>query len=196
MKKIIPIILSAISFTAFSQNSKFSLKYNYGLNLALNSELIGVCTDCNANAIGTVGNLELEYKISTSESLGFGVTMAKNKKTSTTVVAWDIYPAVVESNLEKKSTFFEVYYKKDLLDTKKFFIIGGIGLMDVYSHEKTSRSAYNDKLLSEPGLTFGIEYYLLKKLNFEFGIHSKIYWTPFNDGIQNIGIAPVIKYNF
>jgi hypothetical protein len=195
MKKLFFLSITLLSISLFSQNSKFSLKYNYGLNLALNSELIGVCTDCNANAIGTVGNLELEYKISTSESLGFGVTMAKNKKTSTTV-AGDIYPAVVEYNLEKKSTFFEVYYKKDLLDTKKFFIIGGIGLMDVYSQEKTGHSSDNHKLLSEPGITFGVEYYLLKKLNFEFGIHSKIFWTPFNDGIQNIGIAPVIKYNF
>jgi hypothetical protein len=195
MKKLFFLSITLLSISIFSQNSKFSLKYNYGLNLALNSELIGVCTDCNANAIGTVGNLELEYKISTSESLGFGVTMAKNKKTSTTV-AGDIYPAVVEYNLEKKSTFFEVYYKKDLLDTKKFFIIGGIGLMDVYSQEKTGHSSDNHKLLSEPGITFGVEYYLLKKLNFEFGIHSKIFWTPFNDGIQNIGIAPVIKYNF
>jgi hypothetical protein len=195
MKKLFFLSITLLSISLFSQNSKFSLKYNYGLNLALNSELIGVCTDCNANAIGTVGNLELEYKISTSESLGFGVTMAKNKKTSTTVTG-DIYPAVVEYNLEKKSTFFEVYYKKDLLDTKKFFIIGGIGLMDVYSQEKTGHSSDNHKLLSEPGITFGVEYYLLKKLNFEFGIHSKIFWTPFNDGIQNIGIAPVIKYNF
>jgi hypothetical protein len=121
--------------------------------------------------------------------------MVTNKKNSTTV-AGNIYPAVVEYNLEKKSTFFELYYKKDLLDTKKFFIIGGIGLMDVYSNEKIGHSSDNHKLLSEPGITFGVEYYLLKKVNFEFGIHSKIYWTPFNDGIQNIGIAPIIKYNF
>jgi hypothetical protein len=195
MKKILIVIIFFFSISAYTQNSKYSLKYNYGLNIALNPELIGVCIDCNANTIGTVGNLELEYKISTSESLGFGVTMAKNKKNSTTV-AGNIYPAVVEYNLEKKSTFFELYYKKALLDTKKLFIIGGIGLMDVYSDEKTGRSSDNHKLLSEPGITFGVEYYLLKKLNFEFGIHSKIYWTPFNDGIQNIGIAPVIKYNF
>lgn len=195
MRKTLIITISFLSISLLAQNSKYSLKYNYGLNLALNPDLIGVCMDCNANTIGTVGNLELEYKISTSESLGFGVTMAKNKKTSTTV-AGDIYPAVVEYNLEKKSTFFELYYKKDALNTKKFFIIGGIGLMDVYSQEKTGNSAYNHKLLSEPGITFGVEYYVIKKLNFEIGIHSKIYWTPFNDGIQNIGIAPVIKYNF
>ena len=195
MKKTIIIIIFLVSSTLFSQNSKYSLKYNYGLNIALNPELIGVCMDCNANTIGTVGNLELEYKISTSESLGFGVTMAKNKKNSTTV-AGNIYPAVVEYNLEKKSTFFELYYKKDVFDTKKLFLIGGIGIMDVYSHEKAGRSSDNDKLLSEPGITFGVEYYLFKKVNFEFGIHSKIYLTPFNNGIQNIGIAPIVKYNF
>ena len=195
MKKILIVIIFFFSISAYTQNSKYSLKYNYGLNIALNPELIGVCMDCNANTIGTVGNLELEYKISTSESLGFGVTMAKNKKNSTTV-AGDIYPAVVEYNLEKKSTFFELYYKKDVFDTKKLFLIGGIGIMDVYSHEKAGRSSDNDKLLSEPGITFGVEYYLFKKVNFEFGIHSKIYLTPFNNGIQNIGIAPIVKYNF
>ena len=195
MKKTIIIIIFLVSSTLFSQNSKYSLKYNYGLNIALQSDLIGVCMNCNANTIGTVGNLELEYKISTSESLGFGVTMAKNKKNSTTV-AGNIYPAVVEYNLEKKSTFFELYYKKDVFDTKKLFLIGGIGIMDVYSHEKAGRSSDNDKLLSEPGITFGVEYYLFKKVNFEFGIHSKIYLTPFNNGIQNIGIAPIVKYNF
>ncbi len=195
MEKFLFFSITLLSISIYSQNSKFSLKYNYGLNIALQSNLIGVCTDCKANTIGTVGNLELEYKISPSESLGFGVTMAKNKKNSTTV-AGNIYPAVVEYNLEKKNTFFELYYKKDLLNTKKLFVIGGIGLMDVYSQEKTGHSSDNHKLLSEPGITFGVEYYLLKKVNFEFGIHSKIYWTPFNDGIQNIGIAPVIKYNF
>ena len=195
MKKILIITIFFFSICVSAQNSKYSLKYNYGLNIALNPELIGVCMDCKANTIGTVGNLELEYKISTSESLGFGVTMAKNKKNSTTV-AWDIYPAVVEYNLEKKSTFFELYYKKDVFDTKKLFLIGGIGIMDVYSHEKAGRSSDNDKLLSEPGITFGVEYYLFKKVNFEFGIHSKIYLTPFNNGIQNISIAPIIKYNF
>ncbi|WP_296684827.1 hypothetical protein [Flavobacterium sp.] len=195
MKRILIITFSFLSISIYSQNSKFSLKYNYGLNIALQSDLIGVCTDCKANTIGTVGNLELEYKISPSESIGFGVAMAKNKKNSTTI-AGEIYPSVVEYILEKKSTFFELYYKKDLLNAKKLFVIGGIGLMDVYSQEKTGHSSDNHKLLSEPGITFGAEYYLIQKLNFEIGIHSKIYWTPFNDGIQNIGIAPVIKYNF
>ena len=79
MKNLIPVSIFLISFSIFSQNSKFSLKYNFGLNIALQSDLIGVCTDCKANTIGTVGNLELEYKISPSESLGFGVAMTENK---------------------------------------------------------------------------------------------------------------------
>jgi hypothetical protein len=191
MKRIIIITFSFLSISIYSQNSKFSLKYNYGLNIALQSELIGVCTDCNANTIGTVGNLELEYKISNTESLGFGVNMTENKNKNEFLREYlSIY------DLQKKTTFFELYYKKDVLDTKKFFVIGGIGLMDIYSEKVKNNTYSNDKLLSEPGITFGVEYYLLKKLNFEFGIHSKIFWTPFNDGIQNIGIAPVIKYNF
>jgi hypothetical protein len=191
MKKILIITIFFFSICVSAQNSKYSLKYNYGLNIALNPELIGVCMDCNANTIGTVGNLELEYKISTSESIGFGVTMTKNKNQNE-------YIREFSSNydLRRKSTFFELYYKKDVLDTKKFFIIGGIGLLDIYSEIVKNHTHSNDKLLSEPGITFGVEYYLLKKLNFEFGIHSKIYWTPFNDGIQNIGIAPIVKYNF
>lgn len=111
MKKNLIVIIFFFSISAYTQNSKYSLKYNYGLNIALNPELIGVCMDCKANTIGTVGNLELEYKISTSESLGFGVTMAKNKKNSTTV-AGDIYPAVVEYNLEKKVLFSNYITKK------------------------------------------------------------------------------------
>lgn len=79
MKKLFFLSITLISISIYSQNSKFSLKYNYGLNIALQSELIGVCTDCNANTIGTVGNLELEYKISNTESLGFGVNMTENK---------------------------------------------------------------------------------------------------------------------
>ena len=180
-----------MSSTLFSQNSKYSLKYNYGLNIALQSDLIGVCIDCNANTIGTVGNLELEYKISTSESIGFGVTMTENKNKNEFIREFSS-----NYDLRRKSTFFELYYKKDVLDTKKFFIIGGIGLLDIYSEIVKNHTYSNDKLLSEPGITFGVEYYLFKKVNFEFGIHSKIYWTPFNDGIQNIGIAPIIKYNF
>ncbi len=191
MKKLFFLSITLLSISIYSQNSKFSLKYNYGLNIALQSELIGVCTDCNANTIGTVGNLELEYKISNTESLGFGVNMTENKNKNEFLREYlSIY------DLQKKTTFFELYYKKDVLDTKKFFVIGGIGLMDIYSEKVKNNTYSNDKLLSEPGITFGVEYYLLKKLNFEFGIHSKIFWTPFNDGIQNIGIAPVIKYNF
>ncbi|MEN9655461.1 MAG: hypothetical protein RL311_369 [Bacteroidota bacterium] len=191
MKKLFFLSITLFSISIYSQNSKFSLKYNYGLNIALQSELIGVCTDCNANTIGTVGNLELEYKISNTESLGFGVTMTENKNKNEFLREYSsIY------DLQRKTTFFELYYKKDVLDTQKFFVIGGIGLLDIYSEKVKNNTYSNDKLLSEPGITFGVEYYLLKKLNFEFGIHSKIYWTPFNDGIQNIGIAPVIKYNF
>jgi hypothetical protein len=150
-----------------------------------------VCTDCNANTIGTVGNLELEYKISNTESLGFGVNMTENKNKNEFLREYSsIY------DLQRKSTFFELYYKKDLLNTKKLFIIGGIGLLDIYSEKVKNHTYDNHKLLSEPGISFGVEYYLIQKLNFEIGIHSKIYWTPFNDGIQNIGIAPVIKYNF
>jgi hypothetical protein len=191
MKKILIITIFFFSICVSAQNSKYSLKYNYGLNIALNPELIGVCMDCNANTIGTVGNLEFEYKISTSESIGFGVTMTKNKNQNE-------YIREFSSNydLRRKSTFFELYYKKDVLDTKKFFIIGGIGLLDIYSEIVKNHTHSNDKLLSEPGITFGVEYYLFKKVKFEFGIHSKIYWTPFNDGIQNIGIAPIVKYNF
>ena len=79
MKKILIITIFFFSIYVSAQYSKYSLKYNYGLNIALQSDLIGVCMDCNANTIGTVGNLELEYKISTSESIGFGVTMTENK---------------------------------------------------------------------------------------------------------------------
>ncbi len=191
MKKILIITIFFFSICVSAQYSKYSLKYNYGLNIALQSDLIGVCMDCNANTIGTVGNLELEYKISTSESIGFGVTMTENKNKNEFIREFSS-----NYDLRRKSTFFELYYKKDVLDTKKFFIIGGIGLLDIYSEIVKNHTYSNDKLLSEPGITFGVEYYLFKKVNFEFGIHSKIYWTPFNDGIQNIGIAPIIKYNF
>ena len=191
MKNLIPVSIFLISFSIFSQNSKFSLKYNYGLNIAMQSDLIGVCTDCKANTIGSVGNLELEYKISPSESLGFGVAMTENKNQNEFIREFSS-----NYDLRRKSTFFELYYKKDVLDTKKFFIIGGIGLLDIYSEKVKNHTYDNHKLLSEPGITFGAEYYRFKKVKFEFGIHSKIYWTPFNDGIQNIGIAPVIKYNF
>jgi hypothetical protein len=191
MKKLFFLSITLLSISIYSQNSKFSLKYNYGLNIALQSELIGVCTDCNANTIGTVGNLELEYKISNTESLGFGVNMTENKNKNEFLREYSsIY------DLQRKSTFFELYYKKDLLNTKKLFIIGGIGLLDIYSEKVKNHTYDNHKLLSEPGISFGVEYYLIQKLNFEIGIHSKIYWTPFNNGIQNIGIAPVIKYNF
>ena len=181
MKKILIVIIFFFSISAYTQNSKYSLKYNYGLNIALNPELIGVCMDCNANTIGTVGNLELEYKISTSESIGFGVTMTENKNKNEFIREFSS-----NYDLRRKSTFFELYYKKDVLDTKKFFIIGGIGLLDIYSEIVKNHTYSNDKLLSEPGITFGVEYYLFKKVNCEFGIHSKIYWTPFNYGIQNI----------
>ncbi|WP_290824767.1 hypothetical protein [Flavobacterium sp.] len=191
MKKNLIITIFFFSICVSAQYSKYSLKYNYGLNIALQSDLIGVCMDCNANTIGTVGNLELEYKISTSESIGFGVTMTENKNKNEFIREFSS-----NYDLRRKSTFFELYYKKDVLDTKKFFIIGGIGLLDIYSEIVKNHTYSNDKLLSEPGITFGVEYYLIKKVNFEFGIHSKIYWTPFNDGIQNIGIAPIIKYNF
>ena len=191
MKKNLIITIFFFSICVTAQYSKYSLKYNYGLNIALQSDLIGVCMDCNANTIGTVGNLELEYKISTSESIGFGVTMTENKNKNEFIREFSS-----NYDLRRKSTFFELYYKKDVLDTKKFFIIGGIGLLDIYSEIVKNHTYSNDKLLSEPGITFGVEYYLIKKVNFEFGIHSKIYWTPFNDGIQNIGIAPIIKYNF
>ena len=191
MKKILIITIFFFSICVSAQYSKYSLKYNYGLNIALQSDLIGVCMNCNANTIGTVGNLELEYKISTSESIGFGVTMTENKNKNEFIREFSS-----NYDLRRKSTFFELYYKKDVLDTKKFFIIGGIGLLDIYSEIVKNHTYSNDKLLSEPGITFGVEYYLFKKVNFEFGIHSKIYWTPFNDGIQNIGIAPIIKYNF
>ena len=191
MKKILIITIFFFSICVSAQYSKYSLKYNYGLNIALQSDLIGVCMDCNANTIGTVGNLELEYKISTSESIGFGVTMTENKNKNEFIREFSS-----NYDLRRKSTFFELYYKKDVLDTKKFFIIGGIGLLDIYSEIVKNHTYSNDKLLSEPGITFGVEYYLIKKVNFEFGIHSKIYWTPFNDGIQNIGIAPIVKYNF
>ena len=191
MKKILIITIFFFSICVSAQYSKYSLKYNYGLNIALQSDLIGVCIDCNANTIGTVGNLELEYKISTSESIGFGVTMTENKNKNEFIREFSS-----NYDLRRKSTFFELYYKKDVLDTKKFFIIGGIGLLDIYSEIVKNHTYSNDKLLSEPGITFGVEYYLFKKVNFEFGIHSKIYWTPFNDGIQNIGIAPIVKYNF
>ena len=191
MKKNLIITIFFFSICVSAQYSKYSLKYNYGLNIALQSDLIGVCMDCNANTIGTVGNLELEYKISTSESLSFGVTMAKNKNKNEFIREFSS-----NYDLRRKSTFFELYYKKDVLDTKKFFIIGGIGLLDIYSEIVKNHTYSNDKLLSEPGITFGVEYYLFKKVNFEFGIHSKIYLTPFNNGIQNISIAPIIKYNF
>ena len=191
MKKILIITIFFFSICVSAQYSKYSLKYNYGLNIALQSDLIGVCMDCNANTIGTVGNLELEYKISTSASIVFGVTMTENKNKNEFIREFSS-----NYDLRRKSTFFELYYKKDVLDTKKFFIIGGIGLLDIYSEIVKNHTYSNDKLLSEPGITFGVEYYLFKKVNFEFGIHSKIYWTPFNDGIQNIGIAPIIKYNF
>jgi len=197
------IALFCFGIPAESQNSKWSLKVDYGIQKSF------TVLDNNAyaekeydffnrkNEIGNQTGINAEYQISDDGFVGGGFSCVANYAThsfsSATINIDDL-------RIKHLSTFFQLYYKRGLFQSKALFIQMGMTLLKEKEQKLTIRnnsiSFLKEAYTITPGILLGLEYYFVKKNSFEMGVSSKVYWQIFDGYLDNISLSPVVKYYF
>lgn len=196
-------LLLCVALTANAQDSKWSLKADYGIQksfmVLLSNEYADEEHDSfnRKDVFGFQKGLNAEYRISNNGFIGGGLSWATNYATHS------YYSATIKiGDLKTRhlSRFYQLYYKKGLFKINTLFLLAGMTLcrekMQNLSIKDNSISLYNDSFKLVPGLLLGAEYYFARKGKFEIGISSKVYWQIFDGLLDNISLSPVVKYNF
>jgi hypothetical protein len=196
-------LLLCVALTANAQDSKWSLKADYGIQksfmVLLSNEYADKEHDSfnRKDVFGFQKSFNVEYKLTNTGFIGGGLSCATNyaiqSYLSSTIKIDDL-------KTRHWSTFYQLYYKKGLFKSNKLFLQAGMTLcrekIENLSIKNNSISLYKDYIKLVPGILLGAEYYFAKKHNFEIGISSKVYWQIFDGLLDNISVSPVVKYNF
>ena len=196
-------LLLHLAITANAQDSKWSLKADFGIQksfmvLADNDYADEWHDSFNRkNVFGFQKGFNVEYKLTNTGFIGGGLSCATNyaiqSYLSSTIKIDDL-------KTRHLSRFYQLYYKKGLFKTNTLFLQAGMTLcrekVQNLSIKNNSISLTKDSYKLVPGILLGAEYYFAKKRNFEIGISSKVYWQIFDGLLDNISLSPVVKYNF
>lgn len=196
-------LLLCAALTANAQESKWSLKADYGMQKSFsvleNNDYADEQHDSfnRKDVFGFQKGFNVEYKIANTGFIGGGLNCATN------YAIHSYFSATIKiDDLKTRhwSTFYQLYYKRGLFKSNTLFLLAGMTLcrekMENLSIKDNSISLYNDSFKLVPGILLGAEYYFARKGKFEIGISSKVYWQIFDGLLDNISLSPVVKYNF
>jgi len=196
-------LLLCVALTANAQDSKWSLKADYGIQksfmVSADNEYADEWHDSfnRKDVFGFQKGFNVEYKITNTRFIGGGLSCATN------YAIHSYYSATIKiGDLKTRhfSRFYQLYYKKGLFKSNMLFLLAGMTLcrekVQNLSIKDNSISLYNDSFKLVPGILLGAEYYFARKGKFEIGISSKVYWQIFDGLLDNISLSPVVKYNF
>lgn len=190
------------------------MQVNYGLNgnffVRSYDEISGPANKkyfYKKNFLGTIGGVELTYKISKKSSLFVGYNKSINngkKNYGGTMNGVDIF--IHDFKLRHTNNFFQLGLAKQLGQKENFKVSAGTVL--VYDAQQTinienwenyiliNESTYKNANSVEGGVFLGIEY--LKKIDskFDLGVACKGYYLISVNTIEAITFSPTLTYHF
>ncbi len=210
---IICFLLSALFVTA--QRSRFSIEGNYGLQ----RNFFVTSYDESPNSffqtsfykkapIGTIGGIELKYRVGKRGALTLGYAGSVNSRTvsySNTING--VAVGIADFKITHKNRFFQFGYEY-ALQKKNPSVFAEAGLFYVRPFQQEidisqSRRViifeernFNNSKLEEGGFFIGFTY--MKKIDtkFRLGIKSRLYYLASTNSLEALTLTPVLSYNF
>jgi hypothetical protein len=196
-------------------STRFSLEANYGLNgnffVRSYDELGGPSNKTylyQKNFLGTVGGIEIKYRLDTSSSLIVGYSRSTNKgekNYSGTVNGVNVF--VNDFNISHNNDFFQLAYERNFKKSNPLFKYH-IGVVVATMHQQEilienfanqilidERNFKNSKL-QEGGVFGGV--HLQKKIDnrFQIGIKVRGYYLISVQTFEALSLTPTLTYKF
>ena len=210
---IICFLLSALFVTA--QHSRFSIEGNYGLqrNFFVTSydespNSFSQTSFYKKAPVGTIGGIELKYRIGKRGALAFGYAGSVNSRTvSYRTTINGVAVGISDFKITHKNRFFQLGYEY-ALQKKNLSLFAEAGLFYVRPFQQEidisqSRRVilfeernFNNSKLEEGGFFIGVTY--MKKIDtkFRLGIKSRLYYLASTNSLEALTLTPVLSYSF
>lgn len=212
--KLLIFLLSLSPFALFAQKkNKFSFEINYGLNgnffvrsYEEQAPPFPVTEISKKNFIGTVGGIELKYKVTKRASWGFGFAKSSNQKAinySSNVNG--VVLSIKDFDIKHVNHFYQLFYEREII--KKIPALKSqIGLFYLRPQQQEvsiSRNGFlfeqrnfKNSYLEEGGIFVGLHYSKKIDTKFELGVKSRVYYLISTNSIEAVTFTPTLTYLF
>ena len=180
-KKILVIIILAISINSFSQNSKFSIELSYPI---LVNEKGNDLDFIDFNGIIDLG---VKYNLTENKKINLGVGI------NTTLLKFKVNDRF--TNFTRNHYIFQpkIFGKINLIENEKLALITGLG----YSFDFNSTENGKGKTYSGINLNAGLRYLLTEKiflnLQYDFIMYNKSELVYYNENLSLVKLGIGIK---
>ena len=197
-----------ICLISYGQKSKFSLEVNYGIsgNFFVRSydemNAPGPHTSFyNKNFIGSIGGIELKYKLNNKSSLGIAYSRSVNSRTINYSAP---YILIRDFKISHTDIFDQVYYERVFIEKIPGFK-SELGLfylrmnqqeVDISNAVTFDERNYKNSKLEEGGAFLGFQYSKKIDTKFELGIKSRVYYLISTATFEAMALTPTLVYNF
>lgn len=210
---IICFLLSALFVTA--QHSRFSIEGNYGVQ----RNFFVTSYDESPNSffqtsfykkapIGTIGGIELKYRVGKRGALTLGYAGSVNSRTvsySNTING--VAVGIADFKITHKNRFFQLGYEYALQKKNpSVFVEAGLFYVRPFQQEidiSQSRRVilfeernFNNSRLEEGGIFIGFTYTKKIDTKFRLGIKSRLYYLASTNSLEAVTLTPVLSYSF
>lgn len=158
-------------------------------------------------AIGTIGGIELKYRIGKRGALAFGYAGSVNSRTvSYTTTINSVSLGIYDFKITHKNRFFQFGYEY-AFQKKNPSVFAEAGLFYLRSNQQEidiSRGGsilfeernFKNSSLEEGGIFVGVTY--MKKIDtkFRLGIRSRLYYLASTNSLEALTFTPVLSYTF
>jgi hypothetical protein len=212
--KLLIFLLSLSPFAVKAQKkSKFSFEVNYGLNgnffvrsYQEQAPPFPVTEISNKNFIGTVGGIELKYKVTKRASWGFGYAKSSNQKAiNYTSNVNGVVLSIKDFDIKHVNHFYQLFYEREII--KKIPALKSqIGLFYLRPQQQEvsiSRNGFlfeqrnfKNSYLEEGGIFLGLHYSKKIDTKFELGVKSRVYYLISTNSIEAVTFTPTLTYLF
>lgn len=210
---IICFLLSVLLVTA--QHSRFSIEGNYGLqrNFFVTSydespNSFSQTSFYKKAPIGTMGGIELKYRVGKRSALTLGYAGSVNSRTvSYRNTINGVAVGIADFKITHKNRFFQFGYEYALQKKNpSLFAEAGLFYVRPFQQEvdiSQSRRVilfeernFNNSKLEEGGIFIGFTY--MKKIDtkFQLGIKSRLYYLVSTNSLEALTLTPVLSYRF
>jgi hypothetical protein len=199
-----------LSLTLHAQNKgKLALEVNYGLQgdffvRSYDETHIpgGGKAFYNKNFIGTIGGVELKYKLGRTSTIGIAFSESVNSKPINFKASNGNTSLYLEDfNIRHTNSLYQLYYQKDFKG-----LFADVGLLYLRSRQQEitlyansielEERNYKNSKLEEGGVFVGLGYTKRIDTKFNLGIKSRLYYLASTNALETITLTPSLTYNF
>lgn len=151
------------------------------------------------NFIGSIGGVELKYKLSNKSNIGLGYLKSVNKR-EINYNSQNI--SIVDFNISHTNYFFQFFYERKTF--KDIHVQGGLFYLRSNQQEIDAspfgvgleERNYKNSKLEEGGVFLGFHYSKKIDTKFDLGIKSRVYYLLSTSSFEAVTLTPTLTYHF